>query len=55
MAKSGNGSSQGNGKKTTLTNIINGGDGDDILFGTVGADTINAGKGDDIIYGRRWQ
>jgi len=50
MAKSGNGSSQGNGKKPTSTNIINGGDGDDILFGTVGADTINAGKGDDIIY-----
>lgn len=31
------------------TNIINGGDGDDTIYGSTGTDTLNGGLGDDVI------
>jgi len=34
-----------------LANVVNGGDGNDILYGKAGNDSMNGGAGDDVMYG----
>ena len=34
-----------------LTNVINGGAGDDIMYGSTGRDALNGGDGNDVLYG----